>query len=85
MSEELEKLVVYKRFATLGEAKIVESLLSAMEIYTEVIGEGTAELFPGSSSEMLHAGLLVRKEDIERIDAVLNARFKESDLTNEFK
>lgn len=85
MSEELEKLVVYKRFATLGEAKIEESLLSAMEIYTEVIGEGTAELFPGSSSEMLQAGLLVRKEDIERIDAVLNARFKESDLTNEFK
>ncbi|MFI3268480.1 MAG: hypothetical protein R3Y51_07185 [Rikenellaceae bacterium] len=63
----------------------MESLLSAMEIYTEVIGEGSADLFPSSSSEMLQPGLLVRKEDIPRINAVLDAKFRESDLTNEFK
>lgn len=85
MAEDQEKLVVYKRFATTSEALVVQSLLSSIDIYTEVINEGTSDLFPSSPSEAFQPGLLVRKDDIDKIEEVLKARFSEADMSDTYR
>lgn len=86
MSENDEKLVVYNRYSTPMEALIVNGLLSSANIYAEVINNDLS--YAGFGTGIIgesQAGLLVRKEDVEKIDELLAAKFKQNELTDEFK
>lgn len=84
MSENKDKLVVYKRFCTPQEAYVLNGLLDSEGIYAEVINDNLAYSgFGVGMTNISQAGLLVREEDIEKIDALLNAEFKAEDLAEE--
>lgn len=78
-------LVVVAYYTTSHEAEIVQALLSSFKIYTELINKTASEILPISTSEEFQVKLLANQSDVERINEILNAKFKESDLTNEFK
>lgn len=85
MSGNNENLVVVKKFYSTTEAMVVKALLDSQNIDSELVNETMADLFPGNPSEEFQVKLLARSEDVDKINAVLDAKFNQSELTDEFK
>lgn len=85
MSNDSQDLVVVRKFASTNEALIVKGLLDSNNIDTELVNENMSDLFPGSPMEEFQAKIVARAEDVDKINEILSAKFKESDLNNDFK
>lgn len=69
------KTVILRRFTSIGEAYIYESLLKANNIDCSLI-HATATGVLGIQNEMLTVDLCIMESDLERAEQILNASFE---------